>query len=305
MHRVGYLSIFFFCLAACSKTGVTDRPSLTPDQKTKIESFSQELVRSINGFDFSVINNSWDYQAFKDRISDRVNRTQKSVLSHIFEKELKSKIKDGNAQIVLRVNTDNGKVSPLRLNQFDHHSELLLLLTFDNTFDFFKYRIEYINNQPRVTDFYSYADNRWFSEKLIDLLKLSTKYDAFSSDRHEANAAIAASEQALILGDTLDALYNLYEVPGSHQEGNWLSLRKINLAVTLGDSVLAEVLTAEHDSNNSLYINYLYNYYFGDTTELDLTYKLLATELGDSQVLDSLIHAGYLWNTRKNDNTNL
>ena len=190
----------------------------------------------------------------------------------------------------------------MRLDHYDSYSELILLLTFKGVYDFFKYRIEFIKNDPNLTDFYHYTDNLWYSEKVINMLRMNSKYDAFSDQRHQANGAIRASEQALIIGDTLEALYSLYDIPETHQEGNWLILRKLNLAITLGDSVLADVMATEHKNNKSLYMNYLYNYYFGDTATLKSTYELLAAELGESETLDSLITEGYLWNVESKDN---
>lgn len=248
-----------------------------------------------------MINNSWNNEAFKERISNRVNKTQQTVLNHIFKTDLRMSIKTGNLSIVHRVNADQGKISFMRLDHYDSYSELLLLMTFKGVYDFFKYRIEYINNTPNLTDFYHYTDDLWYSEKVINMLRLSSKHNAFSDERHSANRAIRASEDALIAGDTLKALYSLYDIPKTHQ-GNWLSLRKLNLAIVLGDSVFSDVMASEHENNKSLYINYLYSYYFGDTTNLKSTFKLLAAELGESETLDSLIMEGYLWNVDNNDN---
>ena len=85
-------------------------------------------------------------------------------------------------------------------------------------------------------------------------MKLNSKFDAYSEERHQANRAIRASNEALTYGDTLEALYSLYDIPETHQLGNGLSIRKLNLAYTLGDSVYANVLATEYDKNKSLYI---------------------------------------------------
>lgn len=303
MHRFTIPALIVVFLFGCSETKKAKPTELTPEQKTEIESFSNELINSINSFDFTVINNAWNNEAFKERVSNRVNKTQQSVLNHIFEKDLRMTIKTGNLSIVHRVNSDQGQVSFLRLNHYDTYSELILLMTFEGVYDFFKYRIESINNKPSLTDFYHYTDNLWYSEKVINMLRMNSKYDAFSDERHQANRAMRAYEQALTIGNTLEALYSLYDIPETHQKGNWLSLRKLSLAIVLGDSVLADVMATERENNKSLYMDYLYNYYLGDTTSLSLTYQLLAGELGESKALDSLIEIGYLWNVENNDNS--
>lgn len=114
----------------------------------------------------------------------------------------------------------------MRLDHFDNHSELLLLITFDGTYDFFKYRIEYLRNKPNLTDFFYYTDNLWYSEKVVKMLQLNSKYGAFSDKRHLANESLSSSKKSLSKGDTLEALYYLYNIPETHQSGNWLSLQK-------------------------------------------------------------------------------
>ncbi|MEQ8239197.1 MAG: hypothetical protein RIA69_08275, partial [Cyclobacteriaceae bacterium] len=149
---------------------------------------------------------------------------------------------------------------------------------------------------------YNYTDNIWYSQKIISNLRLNSQFDAFSDERHLANQSLINSEKQLSIGDTLEALYYLYDIPESHQSGNWLSLRKLKLALSLGDSIMADVMATEYESNKSLYIKYLYNYYIGDTNNLSSTFELLALELGESETLDSLVKSGSLWNLRNNNN---
>jgi len=268
---------------------------VTPEQQAQIESFSIELINSINGFDFSIINKTWNDQAFKERVAVHINRTQKSVFNHIFEKDLRMVIKTGNLNIIHQVNSENGKVSFLRLTHFDFHSELTLLLEFEGRFDLIKYRIEIIDNKPAIIDFYYFKNNLWYSEKIVNILRLNSKFDAYSDERHQANRAIRASDEALAGGDTLEALYALYDIPETHQLGNGLSMMKLNLAMSQGDSIYAKVLATEYEKNKSLYLKYLYTLYF-DSTNLHTVYQLLATEIGNSVALDTLLNKGIYWN---------
>lgn len=294
MHKFSVSAFILVFLFACSEPKKPDRAILTPEQQSEIESISNELINSINGFEFSVINNCWNNEAFKERVSTHLNKPQKSLLNHIFEKDLRMTIKTGNLSIIHQVNSDNGKISFFSLTHFDFHSELTLLLTFDGRFNFFKYRIEFINNKPAITDFYHYKDNLWYSEKIVNMLRLNSKFDAYSDERHQANRAVLVTERALNNGDTLAALYSLYDIPETHQLGNGLSMMKLNLAFSLGDSIYANVLATEYDKNKSLYMKYLYKLHF-DSANLNSVYELLTTELGNSAALDTLIKQQNYW----------
>ncbi|MEQ8238936.1 MAG: hypothetical protein RIA69_06970, partial [Cyclobacteriaceae bacterium] len=139
MYKLIISAIILIFLIGCSEPKKNERPSLTTEQQAKIESFSTQLIKSINGFDFSVINNSWNNEIFKERISNQITKTQQSVLEHFFDEKIRRTIKFGNLSIIHRVNSDHGKVSLLRLDHLEHHSELILLLTFEGVYDFFKY----------------------------------------------------------------------------------------------------------------------------------------------------------------------
>ncbi len=131
---------------------------MTEEEKIKIESLSNRLITSINEFDFSVVNNYWSNEAFKERVSN-ITGTQKSVSEHIFEKDLKRTIKVGNLSIIHLINSNQGKASFLKLEHLKDHSELTLLLTFNSSFNFLKYRFQIVKGKPALCDFYQFADN--------------------------------------------------------------------------------------------------------------------------------------------------
>ncbi|MFY0593839.1 hypothetical protein [Roseivirga sp.] len=302
MKKIAALNLFtslFICLiTSCTNSEKANKVALTDEAQNRIQSYSEELIGSINNFEFSIINNSWDYSAFRVRVSEKINKTQRSVLNHIFDDNLRMTIKSGNLSIVHRINSEKGHVSLIRLKHFEYYSELTLLLTYDGYFNFFKYRIEFIQNSPKLTDYYDYSENLWYSEKIKSVLELNSKYIAHSPERRQANLALDQSRLALQAGDTLEALYLLYDIPDSHSKGNSLSLRKLGLAVTLGDSIFSDVLFTEFDRNQSTFMKYLYHYYESDTTNLKLTINLLSKQLGGSSKLDSLFEQGYLWNIK-------
>ncbi len=277
----------------CSEK-VAERPAITASQQQQIEVFAEKLAESINNYDLQMITRSWDDEAFKSRVRD-LTKTQQSVFDHYFEKDIRKTIKFGNLAIVHEVNDQNGQVKLLKVEHFTHYSEVILFLTFEGRFNFFKYRVEITGGQPALTDFYEYMSNSWYSEKIIELLRLNSKFDAFSDERQQANMGILSSDQLLRAGDTLNALYALYEVPETHEVGNSLSLRRLDLASALPDSIYATVLVTEYETNPSLYMKYLYSFHFGDSAKLDAVYEVLSKELGESVVLDSLIQNGSLW----------
>ncbi|MEL7145372.1 MAG: hypothetical protein AAFO69_03320 [Bacteroidota bacterium] len=289
-----YLFFAFVIVIACDDTSSSKKTNeFNEQQRQQVEEFSNRLVISINGFDFSVVNSSWSNTAFKARMS-QINKAQKAVLSH-FSDELGQDIKYGNLSLIHEVNDGRGKVSQISLNYFGGYSELTLLKNFDSYFGFLKYRIEIENDRPVLTDYFDFVANAWYSEKIVQMLQLNSDYDAYSVERHHANTAIAARNAALEKGDTLAALQHLYQVPKTHELGIDLSLMKLELAAMLNDSIYANVLQTEYEQNQSLYLQYLHSYYF-DTLSLPDVYQSLAHLLQVEGVLDSLAVTGKTWN---------
>lgn len=284
-------------LIGCNSVNEQQAYILNDADKKAIELFSEKFIHSINDFDFEVIYKSWNNDLFKRRVYSNITKTQKSVFDHYFEKQIKAIIKTGNLDILHRVRANGGKVHLMRVDHFESFSEILILRTFDGYFDLFKYRAEIANKAPVLTDFFSLTENLWYSQSIVLILRQASKYDAFSEERHEMNAAIKRSDKFLNDGDTLAALQSLYEIPDSHSEGNWLSIRKIELAKSLHDTILAAVITGELDHNQNLYIRYLYHYFFQDSTDLKKIHHLLSEEVGESPLYDSLIREGSFWGT--------
>lgn len=291
MHRILILICLLFVMA-CSEKQQQQKP-LTDGERQQIAALTDQLITSINGFDFAVVNNTWSNTAFKRRIVNITN-TQQSVLDHLFEEDLKQTIKFGNLSIIHEVNDGRGKASLLNIQYFDYHAEALILLSFPETFHFCKYRIEMVKGSPVLSDFFQLKDNLWYSQRLMSTLKVNSQYDAFSEERQQANLAMDASTEALNAGDTLLALQYLYEVPDVYEVGSWLSVKKIDLAANLADTIFSSVIYTEYQSNQSLYVQYIYNYYF-DTTALSSTYQSLEKELGVTGSLDSLVSANKVW----------
>ena len=279
---------------SCAPSDNSNSSVLTNMQKSEIDSCAHQLVESINNFDFAIINQAWNNKAFKERFTT-LSSAQQSVFDHIFKKDIERTIKVGNLAIIHTVNENQGTARRFDLQHFEHHSELTILLEFSDWFSFFKYRFEHVGGRPVISDYYQFTDDLWYSEKMLNALKMNSKYKAFSTERTQANQALLDYRQYLQQGDSLSALQALYNVPETHQSGNWLSLKKLNLANTLNDSIYAEVLAEEYATNRTIYIQYLYSYYVQDAENLKSVYDVLASELGESEELDSLVKSGSFW----------
>jgi hypothetical protein len=290
---VGLLSMII--LVGCSQTEQKPKKaSLSDSEKQQIENLSDRLVKSINSQDFSVINEFWSDDHFMVRVSTE-SKTQRSVLSHIFKTQIKQIIKTGNISIILDVSSGNGKAYISKINHFDDYSEIMLLLTFDDRFNFFKYRVELEKGKPVISDFMTLTDNLWYSEKISLSLEINSKYNAYSEERRIANSGISSARYYQDVGDIEAALEALKSIPRTHYGGNAISIEKLILASEISPEVYEEVLKTEFKYNKSLYMKYLYHYYF-DSIKLETVYQELEDEIGSPFVLDTLVESGRFWN---------
>lgn len=295
--KIPYVQFTFLVLISCSLVSCNSpktSPNLDKRNQERIAKLSDKIVHSINHFDFSVINNSWNNEAFKNRLSG-IGRVQKSVFEHLFESKLKFHIKAGNLSLIHDINDYNGQASFLSLNHFEEHSELILLVTFPMNYDFIKYRIELIKGKPAIVDFYNFKDNLWYSESIINSLQWNSEYDAYSKERHDANAAVGLYKQAVTREEKEAALRALNNIPKTDVLGNELSIMKLTLAMDLGDTIYMGALASEYEHNQSLYMQYLY-YWLTDTTRLGEVYQSIEKEIGESVSLDTLWNGDRVWN---------
>ena len=168
---------------------------------------------------------------------------------------------------------------------FDNFVEATYSMIFDNGVDFCKYRIEIINEEPKLSDFYSFRDEIWQSQSVKNIIRLYSKH----VQKKETYMSILYSEKALQMRDSLTALEYLYNIPPTNLTGNYLSIRKINLAQAINDSILAQVLVSEFEMNKSVYIKYLYSHYFNDSILLQEVFEKLGKDVGgNNSVLDYL-----------------
>lgn len=294
MIRHAYFILVLFLLAACTSDNTEAPVALTTEQKATVESYAAQLVKSFNGHDHALVRNSWSNDAFKKRVKD-LNKTQRSVFTHIFEKEVKDEIKYTNLLFINELNRQNGTASISQIQHFNGFSEITIFMVFQDSFSFIKYRVELIDGKPYLCDLYDFKENTWYSEGIKNAINLNSRYDAFSAERRASNLALRSSDEALKRGDTYGALEFLYEIPQTHWVGNGLSLNRLGLAAEVSDTIYAQVLETEFGYNQSLYLKYLYYLAFDDSTNLNQIYIDIKKMTGASAGLDSLIVQGSFW----------
>jgi hypothetical protein len=268
---------------------------LSETEKKTIKDFAFSLTKSINKYEYEFIEKVWDNELFKQRVKAS-NEIERSLLSHFFEEKLGKQVYYVNVDLINKLKFNNGKLKLSKIIYYQRHAEIIYSMIYDRNVDFWKYRIELKDSVPKLTDYYSYRDEFWQSENVKNFLRLNTKYTAVSKERQQANGSLIQSDKYLVYGDSIRALEVLYDIPSTHTIGNAISLKRINLAFEISDTTFASVLLKEKELNNSLYINYLYAYYFTDSLELDHVLGELNQELGiKSDLLDSLCTLNYFW----------
>jgi hypothetical protein len=268
---------------------------LSETEKKTIKDFAFSLTKSINKYEYEFIEKVWDNELFKQRVKAS-NEIERSLLSHFFEEKLGKQVYYVNVDLINKLKFNNGKLKLSKIIYYQRHAEIIYSMIYDRNVDFWKYRIELKDSVPKLTNYYSYRDEFWQSENVKNFLRLNTKYTAVSKERQQANGSLIQSDKYLVYGDSIRALEVLYDIPSTHTIGNAISLKRINLAFEISDTTFASVLLKEKELNNSLYINYLYAYYFTDSLELDHVLGELNQELGiKSDLLDSLCTLNYFW----------
>ena len=295
MIRLIGLIISTSLFLGCNRGENVGKKPLNNKDRVVIEEFAHSLVHSFNNNDYTLIRNYWDNEAFKERI-DNLTKAQMSVFIHFFDKVFKQKIVVANVSFINRINTGNGKALISAIKHFEFHTEVSIRITISDNFNYVKYRVELKNERPYLCDFYDFKEGIWYSQNIKNLINLNSKFKAGSSQRTQANNALKHSEDILSQGDTLSALLYLGEIPETHWMGNGLSIKKLNLASSLGDSIYASTLASEFRYNKSIYMEYLHSLYFQDSVKLKNVLNSLSKQTGDTLVLDSLAVNQYFWN---------
>jgi hypothetical protein len=285
------------CLSCTDIKKQSESNSLSETDKELITNFASDLTKSLSSYHYDLIKSSWDKTAFRKRVGD-LSRTERTMYKVLFEEAVVDPMMTQNLELINKLKHSDGLVFLTKMAFLPGNpgcTELTFSMIFDEFVDFVKFRVEIINNTPRLTDLYSYRDELWQSKNVKNIIRLNSKYTASTEARQRANQSLMLSDRALMQKDTLLALEYLYQVPETHLMGNSLSIRRISLALQMDQEVLASVLTSEMELNNSLYIRYLYGYYFYDSVLLEQVFKELELNIGKNSILDSLATLDYLW----------
>ncbi len=212
-----------------------------------------------------------------------MSKSEQNLFEHYLKEDILSAVESNNIELVNIIKHNFGKIYFNKIIYYPQQAEIIYSLKFGTNVSFCKYRLEFVNSVPQLTDYYSFKEGAWYSSKIYDMLKLSSKYMGSSEERHQTNRSILKAQRLLGYSNLLDsqaALESLYEVPNSHMLGNGLSLRRIHLASDLGDSTLSESLYLEVKANPSLYIRYLACYYYHDSVAINSIVQELEDDLG-------------------------
>lgn len=293
MTRIARLLFVFFLATGCSG-GDSSPAALTTEQKAAIASYANNLLRTFNSHDHSLVNDSWNHQAFKNRVSG-LSKTEASLFAYIFEKQVKNDIRYTNLLIINEISKQGATAWLTRIQHFNTHSEITFSIIFPDGYTFTRYRVEMIGDKPYISDMYDFKDGTWYSESIKNFLLLNARYDGLSAERRAAYGAMNLSNQLLKKGDTLGALEALYEIPPSHWVGNGLSIKRLELAANLNDTLYADVLDTEFSYNQSLYLQYIYYLGIEDDAALFKVLETLKNETGITDQLDSLVRTDAVW----------
>jgi len=275
--------LLFCCQSKQKKVALNDQ------QYADIAVFAENLVSGYNNFDGKFVRNAWNDNGFKKRVGS-MSEMEQSVFEHVYETRLQSNLKFSRLSLLNLIRRDSGTMKRQDLQRFEHHTELVLVTSFSEWLTISKYRLELVDGQATVTDYFDFRNGTWLSEEMARLLQLNITYGAFSEERKLANKGLSISEELLNIGDTLGALKALYTIPASHQSGNFVSLKKLRIAKYINDSTYSAILREEAQKNPSLYLRYLYGLAYGDSiflADLDQDLKFL---IDDDSVRKDLFH---------------
>ncbi|MRX64725.1 hypothetical protein [Maribacter luteus] len=254
------------------------------------------MNQSLNNFEFEFIKESWSHTLFKKRIG-KLGDIGYSVFNHIYETNVKSAILNANLNLINKVKHSGATLKHIKTAIIDNYAEVTYLLIEDGFYYFTKYRIDFHNDTPYLSDIYSIKEDRWFSDSMREMVLLNIEHNAFSANRHSANRAFEAYQFAMNNGDYYSALYALEQIPESHQIFNDFKIAKINLAAQLGDSIMIKTIRDETiKEKRNIYIDYLMAFYSRDSIYKEDVNRRIREEIGISKhLLDSLNTKSLIW----------
>lgn len=295
MKPLIFYFLLIFLVIGCTENQESPKARLSKSEKEKILEFSQKLQSSINEYDYTLIRNAWSNPLFVKEVGN-LTSTQKTVFDYFWKEEWANLILNNNIDIINLLKYNNGTIKISKLEDLNSHYFINFSLLFNSFYvDFIRYKVEIENDEPKLSDFYSFKTDKWMSQRLRELMNLATMYPSSSTERRTAYAAMNASQQQMKTGDTLEALNQLNRVHKSFANVYEVSFQRMQIAEYLPDSVYYNVLLNEFQNNKSRYIKYRYTCAFGDKDEILGIMQKLADDTGEIDFIDSLLYQRYYW----------
>lgn len=104
-----------------------------------------------------------------------------------------------NIDLINKLEFNNGRIILSNLKIVGNHGEATFSMIFDYGVDFWKYRTEIINDKPVLSDFYSFRDEIWQSQKPANARILSHGLQTAYSVRYNHAAALSFKPVAVFV----------------------------------------------------------------------------------------------------------
>jgi hypothetical protein len=281
-------------LVSCSSGNKNQPEPFSQKEKDILYNFANVLKDSINRYDFELLSDAWDADAFKKRVRPLSNAEQ-AAFNVVYQKEMSRKIFNVIVDMVNKLKFNNGRIYLTRVVYYPNHLEVTYSLVYNGMADFLRFRLDLESGVPKITDYFLLREEKWQSRSTLDLMSLNSSVS--NSQKRDVYHCMRESDNALQRGDTLSALDWLGRMPKLPGSPYSISHKRIQLAYNLSDSVFYSVLESEIEGTESTYVKYLYSYFFGDSILLDDVLGHLRIEAGrDNRVVDSLSTMQYFWN---------
>lgn len=269
--------------------------NLNKEQITQLHQFVDDLNKSFKNFDYDFLEEAWSHQLFKRQMGN-LDYIGRSVFEHIYETSIKSLVNNRNSRLINEVRHSGAVLKHINTNIQENFAEVTYLLIEKHTYSFTKYKIDFSDNKPYLTDIYGYRENRWYSKAMYESVLLNVKYDAFSRNRHEANQALDAYQVAMENGEYDYAFDLLNQVPESHQAFNDFKLAKVMLGAQFNDSIFSSTVNELKEEDRNIYLDYVIAYYMNDSIYQHDIRVNMQREIGISKLLvDSLENSKLVW----------
>lgn len=287
--------LFLVLLIVFSAFSCQEKPkSFTDQEKATIQQFATQLEKSINAYQYELLHSAWDNDLFKQQLGG-LTSTDRTILNYAYEKDYADYLQLLNASEVNTLKYNNGRIYLSNI-QFVHNQAVLSFSRqYENIVDFIRYKVVLKGLLPKLCDFSSLKEDSWESENLRQSIKFYAQYQASSEVRQLANRALGQLESTIVAGNYDDALLQINNLPPVPIPDRRILLKKIQITNSLSDSLYGQTLEQAVETDDGLFFQYLYHYYYEDSLALEQVFQKLATKTKEEALIDSLRTGQYFW----------